>query len=774
MNNLADQFWLAVIVSLSVLTNATCSQAQIASDGTVSTRVISLDSRNFEINGGRQMGGNLFHSFDKFSVISGGSATFNNSLNVQNIISRVTGSSSSSIDGLILAKGNANLFLINPNGIILGSNARLDIGGSVVFSTADRLNFADGSFFGATNHEIQPLLTVSIPTGLQFGNNTGRIASYIASDAPQVRPDKTFALVGSDVVLDGVKLFVAQGGRIEIGSVSSNSFVGLTPNSKGWSLNYEAVRDFQDIYISKTIIGGVSADGIQLQGKRIAINDSLISVRNSGVNLAGKLAVNASDLVEINSSTLSTTTGIGGSTGAAGEIAIQTQRLIVGDESTIRATTQGSGQGGNINVNAAESVEINGQGNLTTLTTQTFGSGNAGDVNITTRKLVLRDGGQITASAITPISRAAVSGNAGKINVMAFDSVEVSGQGVSEDEPVSSGLIARTRGSSTTGNGGSIKVSTGRLEIKNGGTISVASDGGSIGEAGSLNINATSLLVSDPNSSISAGSTSPKPAGDVIINTDQLFVGNGASISVNSQGAGRAGNLFVSARSVELNGGGQIVATSNSGNGGNIDFQISNTLLLRNNSQISTTAGTAQGNGNGGNISINAQFIVANPSENSDIAANAFSGKGGNIKIDTKGIFGIKPRMRLTPLSDITASSDFGISGTVTLNTPDADPSRGTTTLPTGLVDTNALIANSCIARTSRQGRFMITGVGGVAAQPDDLANSSFPTYELVPDTARSQTTAPSSALRSDGAITEPDGVYRLANGEVVLGRSCR
>jgi large exoprotein involved in heme utilization and adhesion len=90
-----------------------------------------------------------------------------------------------------------------------------------------------------------------------------------------------------------------------------------------------------------------------------------------------------------------------------------------------------------------------------------------------------------------------------------------------------------------------------------------------------------------------------------------------------------------------------------------------------------------------------------------------------------------------------------------------------------GLVDTNALIANSCIARTSRQGRFTITGTGGVAAQPDDLANSSFPTYELVLDTARSQMTTPSSTLRSDEAITEPDGVYRLTNGEVILGRSC-
>jgi filamentous hemagglutinin family protein len=768
------QFILTALTSLSLLTETKVSQAQIASDGTVSTETTSLDGRNFEITGGRQIGSNLFHSFDEFSVITGGSVTFNNSLNVQNIINRVTGGSISNIDGLILAKGNADFFLINPNGIILGSNARLDIGGSAIFTTADRLNFTDGSFFSATNTKAQPLLTVSMPNGLQFGNSPGRVASY-KSEALQVRPDKTLSLVGGDVVIDGAFLS-ALGGRIEIGSVAKNSFVGLTPISKGWSLNYQAVSDFQDIKISETIIDGENADGIQLQGRQIVItNGSLIDTVSLGGDPGGSIIVKASKSIEVsNESALTTTSGFDDATGAAGNIALEAQNLKVSNGSTIRATTQGVGRGGNINVNAAESIEIDGQGVITALTAETFGGGNAGDINVTTKRLLLRDGGLISASARTPISGVAVSGNAGSINVITSDLVEVSGQGVSGTQPISSGFFARLRGSTTTGKGGSIQISTGRLSIQNGGTISVSADRGSTGQAGSLDINAATVEVSGFNSTILADSVSPKPAGDVIINTDQLLIENGASISVNSQGVGSAGNLFVSARSVELNDFARITATSNSGNGGNIVFQIGNILLLRNNSRVSTTAGIAQGSGNGGNISIDSLFIIANPFENSDIEANAFSGRGGNVQINTKGIFGIKPRIRLTALSDITASSEFGISGTVTLNTPDADPSRGTTTLPTGLVDTNALIANSCIARTSRQGRFTITGTGGVAAQPDDLANSSFPTYELVPDTARSQTTAPSSTLRSDEAIAEPDGVYRLANGEVILGRSCR
>jgi large exoprotein involved in heme utilization and adhesion len=115
---------------------------------------------------------------------------------------------------------------------------------------------------------------------------------------------------------------------------------------------------------------------------------------------------------------------------------------------------------------------------------------------------------------------------------------------------------------------------------------------------------------------------------------------------------------------------------------------------------ISTEAGN---NGNGGNMNINAKFIVAVPKEDSDIVANAERGRGGNINITTQGIYGLQYRPQRTPLSDITASSQFGVNGTVQINTPGIDPSRGLANLPENLVDTSALIANSCIARSSQQ-----------------------------------------------------------------------
>ncbi|NEQ23541.1 MAG: S-layer family protein, partial [Microcoleus sp. SIO2G3] len=184
---------------------------------------------------------------------------------------------------------------------------------------------------------------------------------------------------------------------------------------------------------------------------------------------------------------------------------------------------------------------------------------------------------------------------------------------------------------------------------------------------------------------------------------------------------GSAGNLQVTANSIFLDNQGKLSARTASGNGGNITLQVQDVLLLRNNSAISTNAGFDGTSGDGGNITIDAGFIIAVPQENSDITANAYQGRGGRIDITTQGIFGLEFREQLTPLSDITASSDFGLSGVVEIKQLDIDPSQGLTSLPTDVVDPTGMIDYQCqIDKNSADNRFTLTGRGGLPPNPNE------------------------------------------------------
>ncbi|HEY9610126.1 filamentous hemagglutinin N-terminal domain-containing protein, partial [Allocoleopsis sp.] len=198
-------------ISLGYLITTSPVVAQITLDGTVPTN-ITRSGNVWEITGGAQAGSNLFHSFSQFSVPTGNAAYFNNAPLIENIFSRVTGSSASEIDGLSRANGTANLFLLNPNGILFGSNARLDIGGSFTASTSDRIVFADGTQFKVTDTASQPLLTISTPLGVQHGiqasgaiNNAGNLA---------VKPNANITLFGTTVTSTGQ--LVAPGGTVQV------------------------------------------------------------------------------------------------------------------------------------------------------------------------------------------------------------------------------------------------------------------------------------------------------------------------------------------------------------------------------------------------------------------------------------------------------------------------------------------------------------------------------------------------------------------------------
>ena len=156
--------------------------AQIVPDQTLGAENSAINSNieiegipSNQIEGGAIRGANLFHSFEQFNVEDGQGAYFSNPVGVERILGRVTGNDISQILGKLGVLGDADLFLINPNGIVFGSNAALDLNGSFIASTANSLIFEDGIQFNATEASAPPLLAVNIPIGLQFGALPGNI-----------------------------------------------------------------------------------------------------------------------------------------------------------------------------------------------------------------------------------------------------------------------------------------------------------------------------------------------------------------------------------------------------------------------------------------------------------------------------------------------------------------------------------------------------------------------------------------------------------------------
>ena len=276
-----------------------------------------------------------------------------------------------------------------------------------------------------------------------------------------------------------------------------------------------------------------------------------------------------------------------------------------------------------------------------------------------------------------------------------------------------------------TGNAGDLTLSMRQLRVLNGSAISTTTLGA--GNGGGTTINNAELIEvtgTSPNgefpSSIGAASAGTGNAGRLDITAERMSIRQGGGISVSGAGTGNAGNIAIDARFLFLDRG-FITATSASGEAGNMTLRIADSLLLRRGSTISTTAGQARTGGNGGNINIQAGFSVAVPRENSDITANAFQGRGGNVRIATQGLFGLQFRAHLTPLSDITASSEFGLDGNVTIDVQDPAPTRGLVELPIALVDPAGQIVARCSAATNQSNSFVVTGRGGLPQDPRQL-----------------------------------------------------
>ena len=618
-------------------------RAQIEPDGSIPTNVEELRDLLMEISGGEVSGDNLFHSFDEFSIPEGAEAVFQNADSIENIFARVTGDSASLIEGMLSTQGDANLFLMNPNGIVFGEDASLNVGGSFVGTTANGILFEDGNEFAANDDGSDPVLTQTVPIGLGFGSNpqTGNItvkgagnqltrestssSTSVNTDQKglQVDPEQTLALIGNGIELEGGVLSVP--GDIELGSVASGK-VGLNSNSTDIEFDYEEISGFGDITLSQQALvdaSGAENNLIKASGENIKINEgSRFFIQGTKDTQSGNLSINATESLSFETSD-SDSQGFSGlqtetlGKGDGGDIFVRTKDLILEGGSRIEANTFGEGKGGAVDIDATNLTKLS-QSDSNVIRASTFAVGNSGSIKLSTSQLRILDSGGITSS-----SRGAGAG--GNIVVNA-DDIELTG--ASPEIGDSSFIAAVASGAGDNGDAGEITLNTSSLRIKEGGTVTTSTLGS--GNAGNITVNSSEKIevsgqegifpssisstgfIGNPAIRESAG-LPPVPsgdAGDVNVNTPSLSINSGGRVSVENEGTGNAGTLSINADDINIGKDGSITAASESGQGGNITLDADN-LQIDPNSSITAEAGNQ---GDGGNININTSNIFAKKS----------------------------------------------------------------------------------------------------------------------------------------------------------------
>jgi filamentous hemagglutinin family protein len=690
--------------TVTLIAIACCSdraQAQVLPDGTLPTLVNSANGLDFAIEAGSRSGTNLFHSFSQFSVPTGGSAVFQNAADVQNIFSRVTGDQISNIDGLIQTTGNANLFLLNPRGILFGPNATLNIGGSFVGTTASRIRFADGVAFSATNPTA--LLTISAPIGLQMGPNPGSI-THQSTDFT-VQPGQGLALIGGNIALEGGQL-IAPSGRIDLASLGPDGSANLDagrfsyPANPGMDINLS-----QEALVSASGIGGGS---IQVQGRQIALREgSAINSDNRGDVAGGMIRVQASERLELTGTNAAEETAtnitarVRSGRGQGSSIDIVAPQIAILSGAQILSRTDAAGNSGNITVQA-ESIEARGdspggvfpggiisrsertatgRGGDVAITAKTIqildsaqfrastrGSGNAGNLTLRSDDLTVRStfstnyetgiststrfgtgtGGDLSLDVKTlnilggaTIRTSTRGGNSGNLSVRA-NTVTIKGEDVD-------GYRARLYADAepaATGNAGNIQIDAQKLSVLEGGIIYTSTFSESGGNAGNILINVPDVEVSGTTlqknfpSSIQTTTGSSGRAGQLSINADRLQVSQGGQLNSSTYGSGNAGTMSLNARSIEVSGastGGELISRIYTATDYLIDPDSGLYFIDGSYLLDPSTGSPIKSTGNGGVLSIKTDQLRVTGGAIVDSTTSS-EGKAGDINVNAKNI----------------------------------------------------------------------------------------------------------------------------------------
>ncbi|MEG5104663.1 two-partner secretion domain-containing protein, partial [Microcoleus sp. AT13-A5] len=647
---------------------------------------------------------------------------------IANIFTRVTGGNPSNILGTLGVLGNSNLFLINPKGIVFGPNARLDLRGSFLASSADSVVFDNGYQFSSRNPQSQPLLNINIPIGLNFRENPGKIINSSAAPAltlpqlpagiPQifnnmglgVEPGKTLALVGGDIELNQGTL-TASTGQILLGSVASPGMIGLGATPLGLSLNYDKISNFGNIEITNGSLintSGLGGGKVDIRGRNVNLNNGKIYALTLG-NIDGRgIDINAQQFRAQGGAQISTLTAGSGAGGAVNIRATDSVELSgIGFKSfqnfvknytisgginpfdpqiLLETSTAGMGDAGNILIDTGQLLINNG----TVSGSATLGAGNAGNMTLRARVFDLVGsginsgtlagstgrGGNITfegerfivrdGSAIISTTRSeAPSGN---INIKANESVEV--LRTPTGSPVAT-LIGATA-ISINGKAGDIYIDTKRLRISEGGGISLSS--GSVvgnqplnttgGPGGNLTIKATESVTLEGISGVLANGSR-----------------NPSFISADTNSAARGGSMNIFTPLVILRDGGLIsTASLGKGDAGSITIDAGRVKIIGNggqgefNSQIQTSVGIASrvrnpnATANGGSLNLNVGQLILRNGGTLNLQALG-SARAGNINVKADSI-------SLDNQSSIDGRTESGAGANINLEARDVQLRR--------------------------------------------------------------------------------------------------
>ncbi len=601
-----------IITLLLIIAGTAHSNDGITLDGTIGTAgKLDLTGPDFDIKAeyGKQAGANLFHSFQKFNVYSGESATFSGPGSVQNIIGRVTGGNSSRIDGTMRSTiPGANLYLLNPAGVMFGPNASLDLDGSFHVSTADYLRMGDAEKFHAAPRE-NDVLSVAAPAAFGFLDN---------DIAPLTFEGGEIAPPGEDnfgISVSKGKTISAIGGNIEI--------------KKGISYQGQKV-DENGEYVFKTAIdeNGNPVLALDADGNHIPVMETIrpgnINAPGGRINLAGVASageviftdsgLDVSSFESMGDITVSDKAVVDVSGGESGRLYIRGENFVSDEKSTVNAKALGDNNGGVIDIRVGALSFSNGA----SINTYTEESGNAGNLQIEARDISFTNGSSINTytdgSSISTDNGEA--GDAGSLQIEARDISFTDGSSIN------------TYTKKKAGDAGSLKVEARNISFTDGAFVKASAIykyKGIKGNAGVVNLKASETVSFEGEDNDRKGSnidisTSLYSEGDVeslfieaknISFTNGAFInatvggnGNGGKVTLKaseavtfagesgktvihmtnqseSERAGDAATLLIEAENISLTGGARIDATTNgNSDGGTMVLKASETVLV--------------------------------------------------------------------------------------------------------------------------------------------------------------------------------------------------